>query len=114
MTEQAILQALQSSGLLIRNGHAKKGDSLPLVVVQISHPDNTPADNMTYLKNPTGRAELYTLGKDYISMAKLENALQNAKIPWAHDTSFDDSEKVFIEVYTFAQVGGSVEPVPEG
>lgn len=114
MNETNIFAALTASGLLIRNGHAEKGDRMPFVVVQITHPDNTAADNLVYSKNPTGRAELYTLGKDYAAMAKLENALQAARIPWAHDTSFDDGEKVFIEVYTFAQVGGGVEPVPEG
>ena len=92
---------------------SEPGATLPYCVLIVTDPDNTAADNKVYCVNAEVRAELYTLGKDYTARAELENALQAAKLPFEHDTSFLDGQRVIMEIYTFGAPIGSVEPVPE-
>lgn len=86
---------------------------LPFGVLTVTTQQNTAADNMTYCVNPTATLELYTAYKDTTLCAKVENTLQDAKLPWQHDTSYISSQHTFMEIYTFGTVSGAVDPVPE-
>ena len=91
---------------------APAGTFLPYAVLHVTADNNTAADNVTYSVNVSGTVELYTLSKDFSAMAEIENALQAAKLPWQHDTSFIDGQRAFMEVYTFGAITGAVEPLP--
>ena len=113
MRDTDIIAALEGTGLPVFDTISEAGVTLPYVVFTITEPSNSSADNKTYCINPQVHIELYTLGKDYQSMNKLESALQSAGLPWNHDTSFIDGQGVFMEVYDTASVGGPWIQLPE-
>jgi len=116
MKDTDIINALLSSGIPGFNTISDAGVKLPYFVFTVSYPANTAADNMNYCINPRLHIELYTLGKDYESMNKLEGAMQSAGLPWQHDTSFLDGQGAFMEVYDTGSVAGpwqELTPAPD-
>ncbi len=113
MTTTDIWKAFDTVPFGFFNTVADAGAKLPVAVMILSNDGNTAADNKTYCLNPSGRIELYTLTKDYAAMAEIENRLNAAELPFSHDSAYDSSQRVFMEVYTFGAVAGAVEPIPE-
>lgn len=113
MTITELWQVFDNCGVPVFDTIAPAGTFLPYAVMIVTEPDNSAADNKVYSVNPDARIELYTLGKDYTTCAKIENALQDACLPWNHDTAYLDGQKIIQEIYTFGTVTGAVEPVPE-
>lgn len=113
MTIDELTKVFDGCGIPMYDTVAPAGVSLPYGVFRITYPNNSPADNKTYSVNAEGELELYTLGKDYWAMAIVENRLQINNLPFSHDTSYLDGQKVLMELYSYGAVTGAVEPVPE-
>ena len=92
---------------------APAGVLLPYGVMILTKSNNTAADNKVYSVNVDGRLEIYTLGKDDTTCLAVENCLNAHELPFEHDTTFLDGQKVIMEVYTFSAVTGALEAVPE-
>ena len=112
MSMDDLMAVFDNCSFSVYDTFADPGAQLPFCVLIVTDPANTAADNKVYCVNAEARAELYTLGKDYTARAELENALQAAQLPFEHDTSFLDGQRVIMEVYSFGVPLGSVEPVP--
>lgn len=113
MTIDELTKVFDGCGIPVFDTVAPAGTALPYGVFRITDPNNSAADNKTYNKNAEGELELYTLGKDYRAMAIIENRLQDNNLPFSHDTSYLDGQKVLMELYSYGTVTGAVEPVPE-
>ena len=113
MTIDELTKVFDGCGIPMYDTVAPAGVNLPYGVFRITDPNNSAADNLTYSKNAEAELELYTLGKDYRAMAIVENRLQANNLPFSHDTSYLDGQKVLMELYSYSAVTGAVEPVPE-
>lgn len=113
MTIDELTKVFDGCGVPVFDTFAPAGTALPYGVFRITAGNNSPADNLTYSKNVEVELELYTLGKDYEAMAIIENRLQANNLPFDHDTSYLDGQKVLMELYSYSAVTGAVEPVPE-
>lgn len=113
MTIDAIFSLFDTCSFPVFNQVSEAGTKLPYGVMFLTDPDNTAADDIVYCVNAVVRLELYTLFKDYKAMAKVENTLNAARIPWNHDSDYVDTQKCFLEIYSFGLPTGKVEPVPE-
>lgn len=113
MTIDELTKVFDGCGIPVFDTFAPAGTALPYGVFRITAPNNSPADNKVHSVNVEGELELYTLGKDYWAMAVIENRLQVNNLPFSHDTSYLDGQKVLMELYSYGTVTGAVEPVPE-
>lgn len=113
MTIDELTKVFDGCGVPVFDTFAPAGTALPYGVFRITAPNNSPADNKVHSVNVEGVLELYTLGKDYRTMAIIENRLQVNNLPFSHDTSYLDGQKVLMEFYSYGTVTGAVEPVPE-
>ena len=91
---------------------APAGMTLPYGVLVLTKSNNTAADNKVFSVNVEGRLEVYTLGKDDNTCLAVENALNTNELPFEHDTTYLDGQKVLMEVYSFGTVTGPLEAVP--
>lgn len=112
MTEDEIINKLARSGIHIFNTVSDKGTALPYGVVFFTYPNNTAADNRTYCLGMAGRLEVYTLDKDYETMAKIETAFYEGGIPFSHDSDYLNDQKCYMEIYSFGSIPGKIQLVP--
>lgn len=113
MTIDELTKVFDGCGITVFDTVAPADTALPYGVFRLTAPNNSAADNKVHSVNVEGELELYTLGKDYRAMAIIENRLQQNSLPFSHDTSYLDGQKVLMETYSYSAVTGAVEPVPE-
>lgn len=109
MTQNELWQMFDACGIPVFNTVSEAGTALPYAVMNTSQDRNTAADNKIYSVGLSCTLELYTLQKDYNAMGCIEAILQDNEIPWQHDTSMLDGQKVYMEIYTFTVIVGPVE-----
>lgn len=101
MTLAELKTLLDTSGIKFKYHHWDKPPSLPYGVYLFTSTDNFKADGKVYQKINNVIVELYTVIKDTVTEAALENVLDGAGIFYNKTESYIESEKMYQISYDF-------------
>lgn len=104
-TYVTVFNALSASGIPVFYAHASKGQKMPFIVYELDS-DNFDADNRVYANGYTLTARLYTGRKSVKRERMLEDALNEAEIPWERGETDDLDERVYVQEYIGPVLGG--------
>ena len=114
MTGEEIVNLFAGASFPVADTVIEEGTPCPFGILKFSDTANSFADNKTFCINNDVTLEVYTLGKSYALIDEVGNILNNACLPFTHDTADDSAQQVFIEYFNFGEPSGSVPtPPPE-
>ncbi|EOP94833.1 hypothetical protein IGM_01265 [Bacillus cereus HuB4-4] len=104
MTLAELKKILDATGYPVAYSHftATPGNPVPeppYICYFVDGSPNMPADNKVYHKINDVNIELYTIKKDLVAEAKLEQVLDDHDIPYESYGTFIESEKLFQKIY---------------
>lgn len=104
MTLGELTKVLEATGYPVAYSHftATPGKSVPkppYICYLVDGSANLMADNKVYHKINDLNIELYTIKKDLVAEAKLEQVLDDYEIPYESFGTFIESEKLFQKIY---------------
>lgn len=100
MTNTELITILKTiDGVGVYSVRAPEGATLPYLVAVFGQTSNFAADNKVTQKIQGVSLELYTVGKDEATEAKVEGVLDTNEIPWDKDEAYDDGEQFYINYY---------------
>ena len=104
MTNTELITILKTiDGVGVYSVRAPEGATLPYLVAVFGQSSNFAADNKVTQKIQGVSLELYTVGKDEATEAKVENKLDQNEIPWDKDEAYDDGEQFYINYYSITR-----------
>lgn len=105
MTLPELYNILKAVGYPVAYSHFKEAQTPPFICYLDNGTSNFMADDKVYKKIEYARIELYTVKKDLVAEAKLEQALNDNEIVWdSMPTVFIDSEQLFQKIYELEMV----------
>ncbi|MFN2746969.1 hypothetical protein ACINLE_17475 [Bacillus sp. z60-18] len=90
---------LEATGYPVAYSHFKAAVEPPFITYTTSDTSNLMADNQVYKKITDVQVDLYTSIKDPVVEAKLEQLLDQNKIPYEADETWIESEQLFQRIY---------------
>lgn len=99
MTIVDVKKVLSVPGVTVHYDHAPVGTNVPYVTYTCHADSNFFADDKVYQKISSMRAVLYSTKKNEKLEAMIEDALNEAEIPWSMTDEFENEQKVFMTIY---------------
>ncbi|PFL63328.1 hypothetical protein COJ27_16110 [Bacillus cereus] len=104
MTLGELIKILEATGYPVAYSHfivtpGKSVPAPPYICILVDGSANLMADNKVYHKIDDANIELYTIKKDLVAEAKLENVLDDHEIPYDSYGTFIESEKMYQKIY---------------
>lgn len=99
MTIADVKKVLSVPGVTVHYDHAPEGTKVPFITYTCHADNNFFADDKVYQKISSMHAVLYSTKKDGKLEAMIEDALNEAEIPWSMTDEFKNEQKVFMTIY---------------
>lgn len=99
--EIEVKQMLSEAGIPVYRGHAPVGTAVPYIVYTVNYGNNFGADNITYMKVPSYRVELYDIAPNLSTRELIENKLTEEGVKFVSDEADQEDEQLYLTIYTF-------------
>lgn len=101
INEIEVKQLLSETGVPVFRGHAPVGTKVPYMVYTVDFSANFGADNITYIKVPSYRVELYDATPNLSTRELIENKLTEEGVKFVSDEADQEDEQLYLTIYTF-------------
>ena len=101
INEIEVKQMLSETNIPVFRGHAPVGTAVPYMVYTVDFSNNFGADNITYLKIPSYRVELYDTAPNLSIREIIENKLTEEGVRFVTDEADQEDEHLYLTIFTF-------------
>lgn len=106
MTQAELFTALKTLGMPVAYGEFTAPTVPPFITYQFAYGNDLMADNQNYTEISNFQVELYTVKKDLVKEALVQNLLKSLRLPYSKIEAWLDSENLWQVIYEIQLIGG--------